>query len=1048
MSENTILAQWGSSGEEQLAAATKYIQIQMLAAEKVAISLGEAFAIEEKEIQKVTNRIFALNNAQKLFNEYSKIQEKETRAIIDGLELQAQKAQKAAEATQLLAQAERSRSALRESANIDRSLGGEQRGDLSTFINQQKAAEAQSSKFATAVNRAQVEAVRMNATFDQQGASALGRFNTAIAGGAEKVALLEANVYNATRQSMLFSQQLIMNPIKTLGIFSQSAEKAAIASQYLKEQLMFIAGSRFGSIMILGAAIGAVTETMIAGARAAIEYDSAIHKAASAFVDEGNAALKYDQIQQRLAIGSVAYGKSVKEVGEMLWELKSAGLSGVEAFASMDSAQKLIMAGGEDVAQTTRILVGLYKQFGDEIKGAGSQQEKFAEIAGTLAFVNIKSAATIDTLIQSYKYSAGTAKALGVSFNELSAAIAVSNNRMLFGSTAGTGMNQLMINMTKNWRQFAREFNIAIDPNKPLQFSQFLHAIANDSGLAEKAINRFAETQSLTNARAARVLFAATQGVKEYDDTLAALNKGELKTFLDQIASTRMDTLAIQWSRMTEGIKSMAAEGGSMFKPFKDTSAAIADLIESYHRLGDAQISSGKGVKGSIFAPSESVGNFLGDAFKMDKDNITTMQKWVDVLFFWDPSMLARRSRQATEQIKAEAKQMQDAANAALMQRAEGGDATAQLKVKLLGLGKTGVEAFKDMLEGNQLYEYQLIHEGKTLQEQIAHYKKLRDEAIKQAQGETEGSEKREKNLEKAIQYEKQMADLQSRNTFSQQKAYRETVDIMRSIQDAQKSGGDFKGVDISTQIQRVNENFKIAQETLSRFKPGTDKWNESLKQVEETAKKVAENYAKVNAAIDKAQSATATQGNQAKEQIKNLKESGASPQALDKTALDQYDLATDALKLAKTAQQQLEGLKLQYSALQTMKESGVGFYGGNVSQEMTAKMEEINKKQSQITNQSIDDANKAQEAMKSPDIAQTAEKIQASTGQMNGNFKESVEDVTELNKQLDGTLERVKEIAREQAKAKIGELLEAWKQTLIEEKRRGLNTGGSSGSW
>jgi uncharacterized coiled-coil DUF342 family protein len=110
--------------------------------------------------------------------------------------------------------------------------------------------------------------------------------------------------------------------------------------------------------------------------------------------------------------------------------------------------------------------------------------------------------------------------------------------------------------------------------------------------------------------------------------------------------------------------------------------------------------------------------------------------------------------------------------------------------------------------------------------------------------------------------------------------------------------------------------------------------------------------------------------------------------------------------------------------------------------------MEEINKKQSQITNQSIDDANKAQEAMKSPDIAQTAEKIQASTGQMNGNFKESVEDVTELNKQLDGTLERVKEIAREQAKAKIGELLEAWKQTLIEEKRRGLNTGGSSGSW
>jgi ABC-type transporter Mla subunit MlaD len=132
------------------------------------------------------------------------------------------------------------------------------------------------------------------------------------------------------------------------------------------------------------------------------------------------------------------------------------------------------------------------------------------------------------------------------------------------------------------------------------------------------------------------------------------------------------------------------------------------------------------------------------------------------------------------------------------------------------------------------------------------------------------------------------------------------------------------------------------------------------------------------------------------------------------------------------------------------MKDNQVGFYGGNVGQEMAAKYEEIQKKQKEITEQAFNDAKKAQDAIKAdgPDIANTAEKIQGSMEKWKDRIADSEKATISLNKQLDGTLDRAERIANAMARSNQVAKLD---EQMREEERRGLLPGsghGSSGSW
>lgn len=148
--------------------------------------------------------------------------------------------------------------------------------------------------------------------------TALGRFNIEVAGSAAKLQAFQSNMYAATQQGNLMGAQLIQNPITSLKAFAASTEKAAIASQYFKEQLTFIANSRFGSLMIWMTAIAGITETIKGAVEAAVQLEQAQKKVESAFVGTEKTLAEFGQIQNTILSGSLQFGQDYEKIGTIL----------------------------------------------------------------------------------------------------------------------------------------------------------------------------------------------------------------------------------------------------------------------------------------------------------------------------------------------------------------------------------------------------------------------------------------------------------------------------------------------------------------------------------------------------------------------------------------------------------------------------------------------------------------------------------------------------------------------------------------------------------
>jgi len=964
MADNTILAQWQSEGEERFGNAVRYIQAQMLQAERVAIGLGEAFAKEEKEIEQVITKIFGLTNATKIFNQYQSMIQKEIEESNREMSRQDAEMLKAKESAEKLAQSYRNIALAQQqisNANITKSGGF----DWLTGQTSNKSAAESAKAFKDSFRQMDTEARKatqgvaaLQRATAQLDASALGRFSVQMAGSVEKLKQFEAGAYEASRQSQLFSQQLVTHPIQTLKAFTASTEKAAIASQYFKEQLAFIAASRFGTILIWGSILAGIAAGFKAVADASIEMDSAIHRVASAFVDESNAAINYGEIQKRIAISSVAFGKSFKEVSEVMWELKSAGLSVTETYAAMDPAMQLVLAGAENINQSTRLLAGLYKQFGNEIKGATTEQEKFAGIAGTIAYANIKSQATIDTLMQSYKYAAGVAKATGVSFNELTAAIAVANNAMLFGSTAGTGLAQELLEVAKNYKKIASELGIALDPTKPLQFTEFLHKMAEQSDLVTKRLDAMADVSEVFNVRALRALLAQVDALKEYDAILKGLTEGSMEDRLKEISDRRLASFENQWKRMKQAWASNTEQSeavswlGKLLKYTNDEDEAIRRLTAANQALGHSWI--------------------MARAITADQmQNLKAQSKDMDEVL--------KKAKQLEQQGYAKA--------------AKSGNVDAAMKLaeskKYIPPEAKDFKSMLGVLDSEKAYRYELLLNNKTLDEQIAKMKervRIDEENALHANNQNKDSKEADKLAEKALQSRQQLVTLLERQKQHEEKIRQDEeaqrtvlLDVVDSVEKVRQKMMSIKDQDLTPfqEMQNHVRSLQVANNLLIQSGNDTKLWKHALDQVGDAAAKVAGHWKVVNAAIDKAHTSVTALNSTSIKLGQALLAQGKTYEA-QREFQRAWDMAQRESTLARTPEQIIKSTQEMEKVLDSLKQSGFSF-GFNLDDKKIELLKQQQKFEEEIANKHIKQAEEAKGYLgASTDALMTSKNIQA----------------------------------------------------------------------
>jgi len=474
-------------------------------------------------------------------------------------------------------------------------------GQLPTVVKNLAAAEQERVKVLNAqavatekniadMSRQSAEMAKVVAQTQLLNSTALGRFNASIYGGTAALEKMETSAYRASRNATALMRSFVTAPIQTMNQFAASTEKAAIASQFLKEQLAFVAASRFGSIMIGFAIFGTAAKMIHDTIAAMIELDTQAKFVETAFVGVQGSVSKYEEIQRRLLEGSVQFGQNYKDMANILWELKSAGLSASDSMAGFETNQKLVIAGAANVNEATRLTSGLFRTFGKDIEGATNSQEKFRRIGEVLATVVYESQGNMDDLVQAFKNVISTADIAAVPLGTVAAAIGTLNNKMLFGSKAGTSLNSSFLELAKNYDKLVAAFNLKIDPTKTIG-DQFLSVLKQLQDRFKGTAMNMQEMSVLfdsMNIRGGRSLAGLITSGDDFWKMLVQINTAleGTTTRLDDIAAVKLDSFAAQWDRLKKAIQAGILTWGDV-SPFKWLAKTGADATELWMKIED-----------------------------------------------------------------------------------------------------------------------------------------------------------------------------------------------------------------------------------------------------------------------------------------------------------------------------------------------------------------------------------------------------------------------------------------------------------------------------
>ena len=209
------------------------------------------------------------------------------------------------------------------------------------------------------------------------------------------------------------------------------------------------AGTNFaiaGGAMV--AAGGAVVLALRSSVNAAMEMQTEMSHVATAISDGAASHIHLAQAQAMSEKLSISSGLAAKQEAEAYYIARSNMLDHAQAMAAVDVATKLTIGTTASLAEaqtqlepTTRLLTTVFQNFGQKGLDANKQIAGFAD---TMAKLQTNySFRTIDEVNQAMSYAVPLAKSAGISFKDMSAAIATLSLSGKHGAEAGTAFAEL-----------------------------------------------------------------------------------------------------------------------------------------------------------------------------------------------------------------------------------------------------------------------------------------------------------------------------------------------------------------------------------------------------------------------------------------------------------------------------------------------------------------------------------------------------------------------------------------------------------------------------
>jgi TP901 family phage tail tape measure protein len=217
-----------------------------------------------------------------------------------------------------------------------------------------------------------------------------------------------------------------------------------------------------------------------------------------------------------------------------------------------------------------------------------------ARVANLLAGGANASSIELQDMFVTLKYAGPVAQGLGIEIEDLNAALSLLGKVGIRGSTAGTSLRQIMLNLSPPTERAAnrmRELGILTEDGA----NQFFDAEGNVKSLSEvfgilgeatKDLNNEQKTAALRDLFGVRAIPSALQLLSQGEEGFAAITAEIERTTAADVAAKRMDNLDGSLKRLKATLQAVFVEAGGPFQQFlKGLVDGLREVILFFDRL-------------------------------------------------------------------------------------------------------------------------------------------------------------------------------------------------------------------------------------------------------------------------------------------------------------------------------------------------------------------------------------------------------------------------------------------------------------------------------
>lgn len=372
--------------------------------------------------------------------------------------------------------------------------------------------------------------------------------------------------------------------------WKQAMDEASQSVGNLSDQLKQAGAS-------ITAAGTAITTTLGFAVSTAADFEAQIDRVGAV---AGATEKELDLLRQSaLDLGS-STSKSASEVAIAQQELAALGFTVDDILGSMPGVISAAEASGADMAQTAEVMASTLNIFGLEASKAN-------DVADILAQTANQSAADITDMQYALKYAGPPASALGVSLEELSAAIGIMTNAGMQGEQAGTTLRAALLGLLD-----PSEENSKMMDTMGIQITDLE---GNFVGLEQLVTNLQTSMDGMTDTQKASTL-STLVGTEAVSGMLSLMSAGpaeiaKFTTALEQSSGASASTASIMRDNLKGAIDEMSGAFETLMitigtsltpivRTFADTLGSLANWFNNLSPAAQQFIAIGAAVAGAL----------------------------------------------------------------------------------------------------------------------------------------------------------------------------------------------------------------------------------------------------------------------------------------------------------------------------------------------------------------------------------------------------------------------------------------------------------------